>query len=431
VAARLGMPLVFAETAGLAEEDFSEFFLRAQRQALLLGHALVWGPDYCDRRLPGAPAQVPLQFVIAGHGQELPVAPGVLDERVHLAAPDMRAREALWRQWLPAYGTFTEAQQQTLAERYRVQVGDIRSVAARGATDFEQTQRLCASLTRGRLGDLAHVLDCPFTFDDLKVPRTVELLLGEFLHEAKARAPFWERPEAQRLFPRGRGLIGLLAGPPGTGKTMAAQVVAAELGLELVRIDLATVVSKYIGETAKNLRRLFTQVRDMNAVLFFDEADALFAKRTEVKDSHDRYANADTNYLLQHLEEFEGIALLATNKRANMDAAFVRRLRYVLEFPRPRSPERAAIFRSLLGQLAPAANEDLEQASIDLLAETFDLSGAQIKLSVLSAVFGAQGAGEPVGLPHLLRGIDRELAKEGRRVSEAERQRVLRRRSAR
>ena len=185
------------------------------------------------------------------------------------------------------------------------------------------------------MGGLGRLLDCPFTWKDLVLPEKVRQNLEDFAFEAQERNRFWELATARRLFPRGTGLVGLFGGSPGTGKTMAAQVIAADLGLDLFRIDLATVVSKYIGETAKQLKQIFARAAMMNAVLLFDEADALFSKRTEVKDSHDRYANADTSYLLQLLEEYRGIAILATNKKQNVDAAFTRRIRYIVDFPRP------------------------------------------------------------------------------------------------
>jgi SpoVK/Ycf46/Vps4 family AAA+-type ATPase len=246
------------------------------------------------------------------------------------------------------------------------------------------------------------------------------------LFEARERARFWEDGAARRLFPRGTSLVALFSGPSGTGKTMTAQVIAAELELDLFRIDLATCVSKYIGETAKNLREIFQRAEQMNAVLLFDEADALFSKRTEVRDSHDRHANTDTNYLLQLLESFRGIALLSSNKRENMDAAFVRRIRYILEFARPGAQERLRIWRGVVSELAgPAALGGLESL-LERLARVLEMSGAQIKLAVLSALFASRHARQPLGVSHLLHGVGRELGKEGRGISPKERERIER-----
>jgi SpoVK/Ycf46/Vps4 family AAA+-type ATPase len=195
---------------------------------------------------------------------------------------------------------------------------------------------------------------------------------------------------------------------------MTAQVVAAELGLDLVRIDLASTVNKYIGETAKNLRRIFARAAEMNAVLLFDEADALFAKRTDVRDAHDRHANADTNYLLQKLEDFDGIALLASNRKQNMDSAFIRRIRYMMDFPRPRPTERRTIWKRLARELVGDERAMALEPLLGAFADQVDLSGAQIKLALLGAIFFAKESGQPLGLDHLHCAIERELAKEGR-----------------
>ena len=184
---------------------------------------------------------------------------------------------------------------------------------------------------------------------------------------------------------RTQGLKVLFAGESGTGKTMAAQVLAAELGLELFRVDLATIVSKYIGETEKNLDRIFGAADGSNAILFFDEADALFGKRSEVSDSHDRYANIEVAYLLQKMEGYAGAVILATNFRRNIDDAFVRRLDFVIDFPFPEAEDRKRIWRLLLPDEAPLA-EDID---IDFLATQFKLSGGSIRNCSLSAAFQA------------------------------------------
>jgi SpoVK/Ycf46/Vps4 family AAA+-type ATPase len=219
--------------------------------------------------------------------------------------------------------------------------------------------------------------------------------------------------------------VALFSGPPGTGKTMAAQVIAADLELDLFRIDLATVVSKYIGETAKHLAQIFAQASRMNGVLLFDEADALFSKRTEVRDSHDRYANADTSYLLQLVEEYRGIVILATNKRQNIDAAFIRRVRYIFEFPRPDAAGRRRIWRQLIGELAGHETLSRLEATIEALATNIELSGAQIKNAVLASIFVSRRSREPLAMAHLLRGIERELGKEGRSLGSRELERLM------
>ncbi|HLT02618.1 MAG TPA: ATP-binding protein, partial [Geminicoccaceae bacterium] len=273
---------------------------------------------------------------------------------------------------------------------------------------------------------LGHLLECPFTWDDVVLPERLRQALEDFAFEAHDRVRFWEDAATRRLFPRGTGLVALFGGPPGTGKTMAAQIVAAELEMDLFRIDLASVVSKYIGETAKHLRQIFARAARMNAVLLFDEADALFSKRTDVNDAHDRYANADTSYLLQLLEEYRGIVVLATNKKQNIDPAFIRRVRYVFDFPRPDVAERRRIWRQVIGELCGAETLQRLGPTLDALGAGVDLSGAQIKGAVLAAIFAARRRRAPLAMPHLLQGLERELAKEGRTLGAREQDRLLR-----
>jgi SpoVK/Ycf46/Vps4 family AAA+-type ATPase len=249
--------------------------------------------------------------------------------------------------------------------------------------------------------------------------------IQELIFEAQERLLLWEDPALRRLFPLGTGLMALFCGPPGTGKTMAAQVLAAELGLDLYRIDLASVVSKYVGETARNLDRVLTTAARMDVVLFFDEADALFGKRTEIRDAHDRYANTDTNYLLQAIEGYPGIALLASNRKGNIDAAFLRRLRHVVEFHKPDAGLRLQLWDRTLMAIAGEAARDAAIDALPTLAASFELSGAQIKFAVLHALYGARREGGGVGVRHLVGGVERELQKEGRGLARAERERLI------
>ena len=205
----------------------------------------------------------------------------------------------------------------------------------------------------------------------------------------------------------------LFAGPPGTGKTMSAQIIAAELGLDLYKIDLSTIISKYIGETEKNLERIFTEAESSNAILFFDEADALFGKRSEVRDSHDRYANVEISYLLQRMEAYNGVTILATNLRANLDEAFTRRLQFAVDFPFPEEADRLRIWQGLFPPQMPRADLDLP-----LLARRYKLAGGNIRNIILSAAYLASANGGVVTMEHLLHGTRRELQKMGRLASE-------------
>ena len=202
---------------------------------------------------------------------------------------------------------------------------------------------------------------------------------------------------------------------------MAAEIIAGELGLELYKIDLSTVVSKYIGETEKNLSRIFMEAETSNAILFFDEADALFGKRSEVKDSHDRYANIETGYLLQRMEEYEGVVILATNLRKNMDEAFVRRLHFTVEFPFPNTDARHKIWRGIWPDDTPR-DRALDFA---FMARRFELSGGNIRNIALAAAFLAADNGNMVEMNHLLRATKREYQKMGKVISEGEFQQHL------
>jgi SpoVK/Ycf46/Vps4 family AAA+-type ATPase len=213
----------------------------------------------------------------------------------------------------------------------------------------------------------------------------------------------------------GTGITALFAGVSGTGKTMAAEVVAGELGLPLFRVDLAAVVSKWIGETEKNLDRVFAAAADSNAILFFDEADALFGKRSEVKDAHDRYANLEISYLLQKMEHYPGTAILATNMRHQLDDAFLRRISFMIVFPLPEPPERARIWQAVWPPELPRA------ADVDFAAlARVKLAGGNIKNVVLAAAHLAVAQGRPVGTADLLHAIRREYQKLGKQMDQAQ-----------
>ncbi len=425
VAASLGLSLLVIDVDAVPDEDWRRVFLRAHRQAFLDGCALAWvGESAHTRRWPDVVTPFPLQFVIAEAG-ETPVSRGdLIDQVMEVPAPALAERRSLWRMHVATASSWSEPELAALISNHQVGPGEIAAVAARVPATAAEAAALVRESSRHRLGDLARGVECPFTVDDLVAPEPLRTALADFVFEARERAAFWEQPAARRLFPQGRGLFALFTGTPGTGKTMAAQVVAADLGLDLFRISLATVVSKYVGETAKNLYRILARAEAMDCVLLFDEADALFGKRTEIKDAHDRFANTDTNYLLQAIEAYRGIAILATNKKSNMDPAFTRRLRHVLEFARPDATLRQRLWERLIGELAGLEQAASLARAIAALAAATDMSGGQIKFAVLGALFAARRDGTPLTVRHLLYGVDRELTKEGRALPERERERV-------
>jgi hypothetical protein len=249
------------------------------------------------------------------------------------------------------------------------------------------------------------------TWDDLVLPERPLTQLRELALRARHRDRVLGDWRLSAGGGRGRGVLGLFAGESGTGKTLSAEVVAAELGLDLYVVQLSSVVDKYVGETEKNLERIFTEADRTDAVLLFDEADAVFGKRSEVKDSHDRYANMESAYLLQRLESFDGIALLTTNLRANIDEAFTRRLDLVVDFPFPDAEQRLALWRHGLTHV-PCA-DSIDPAP---LAEDFELAGGSIRSAVVTAAYLAAGRDEPVNDSDLLEGARREYRKAGRLV---------------
>jgi SpoVK/Ycf46/Vps4 family AAA+-type ATPase len=214
----------------------------------------------------------------------------------------------------------------------------------------------------------------------------------------------------------GKGVSALFVGPPGTGKTMAAEIIANELGLDMYKIDLSTVVSKYIGETEKNLSHIFQEAEQSNAILFFDEADALFGKRSEVKDSHDRYANIEINYLLQKMEEYEGIVIMASNYQKNIDEAFTRRLRFIIHIPFPDRNYRARIWRNIF----PAETPRSKDIEFDFLAGKLEISGGNIKNIALNAAFLAAENSGVINMKHIIRATKREFQKMGRMYVKAD-----------
>jgi len=268
---------------------------------------------------------------------------------------------------------------------------------------------------RHHLAALARHVEPVATWDDLVLPANAVAQLGELCRRSVHAQRVWGQWGFARKYSYGRGTTALFSGPPGTGKTMAAEVVAGQLGLDLFKVDLSLVISKYIGKTEKNLGRIFTAAAASDAILMFDEADALFGKRSEVRDSHDRYANVEVSYLLQQMEEYDGIAILATNLRQNLDHAFLRRLQFVVEFPFPDEVQRARIWRACF---PPDTPRD-ECLDFDGLGRDFRLAGGSIRNVVLHAAFCAADADAPVGRDHLLRALRREHEKLGEVLPDA------------
>jgi hypothetical protein len=372
--------------------------------------------------------------VLAGRAAKEPrsIAPfGIVP--VDFQVPDFEERCDRWQRELARLGSsVVEHDVQMLAGRFRLTPLKItRAVTtAQLSSEWRQAQAgaksnsgaeppslSLAELSAGarsqcgtELANLAPKIELHYSWDDLILPPDHKELLREICSQAECRPIVYGKWGFDRKLSLGKGLNILFTGPSGTGKTMGAEVIAHELCLDLYRIDLSQVVSKYIGETEKNLDRIFTAAEDSNAILFFDEADALFGKRSEVRDSHDRYANIEISYLLQKMEEYQGISILATNLRQNIDEAFVRRLQAIVEFPFPDEEYRRRIWESVFPREAPL-DEDVR---FDLLAREVRLTGGNIKNMALAASFYAAADGGVVHLSHLVHAAFREHQKMAR-----------------
>ena len=339
---------------------------------------------------------------------------------VEAASPSFAERRQAWADLTGTAETGDVAAKFRLSMTQIVEAAEVARLAstARGAEapepgDLDLGARQASS---SRLGELAARLPPGYRWEDLVVPERQRELLQSISAYLRHRDRVLSDWGYEKTVARTQGLKVLFAGESGTGKTMAAQVLAAELGLEIFRVDLATTVSKYIGETEKNLDRIFGAAEGSNAILFFDEADALFGKRSEVGDSHDRYANIEVAYLLQKMEGYPGAVILATNFRRNIDDAFVRRLDFVIDFPFPEAEDRRRIWDRVLPEEAPRA----EDVDLDFLSEKFKLSGGAIRNCSLAAAFQAADDDSPISMRHLVRAVAQEYGKQGRLTLEAD-----------
>jgi len=315
--------------------------------------------------------------------------------------------------WEAALGDGQAAR--SLAGHFDLNLAEIAEVAAvAGSQGKPAAWALCRVRLRARLEQLAQRLTPRLVWEDLVLPEEQTGQMQAIIAQARERFHVHEDWGFARRMSRGLGISVLFAGESGTGKTLAAEVLAAALELDLYRIDLSAVVSKYIGETEKNLRRMFEAAEQSGAILFFDEADALFGKRSEVKDSHDRYANIEINYLLQRMEGFSGVAILATNMKSALDTAFLRRLRFVVNFPFPGAKERRRIWERALPEQTPREGLDYERLA------RLNLSGGNIHSIALNGAFLAAAKGTPVTMPLMLAAARMEMRKLDRAVNEAD-----------
>lgn len=342
--------------------------------------------------------------------------------RFDVERPSPAEQQTIWKDVLGSTAHVLNGQLDALIAQFSLSTPDISIAAAEvlGEAD-QQADALgkllwdsCRAQARPQMDDLAQRITPTATWDDLILPEPQRQTLHTIAAHVRQRATVYEHWGFAGKSARGLGISALFAGASGTGKTMAAEVLANELRLDLYRIDLSLVVSKYIGETEKNLRRVFDAAEAGGAILLFDEADALFGKRSEIKDSHDRYANIEVSYLLQRMETYRGLAILTTNMHEALDPAFLRRLRFVVQFPFPDASQRAEIWKRIFPLTTPVEGLDV------LRLAQLNVAGGNIRNIALNAAFFAADHGEPVQMRHLLQAAHVEYAKLERSLTESE-----------
>ena len=398
--------------------DLDQFAVLWQREALLVPGALLiqCGPAginvparHLAERLPG------LVFLASRE----PVRLHRAFLRFEVNKPQPAEQKLLWQQALGPAAAALNGTLDDLSEQFRLSARTIFSTGSVMASSRETVRpedlwNACRALSRPKLEDLAQRIVPSAAWDDLVLPDSQAQILRQLAAQVRNRMKVYETWGFSAKGRRGLGVSALFTGESGTGKTLAAEVLAHELGLDLYRIDLSAVVSKYIGETEKNLRQVFDAADEGGVLLLFDEADALFGKRSEVRDSHDRYANIEVGYLLQRMEAYEGLAILTTNLKSALDKAFQRRLRFIVNFPFPDASQREAIWSRAFPANTPTAGVDSRK-----LAQ-LNITGGGIRNIALNAAFLAAGSAKSVEMGHLLQAARLEAQKIERPLSDAE-----------
>jgi SpoVK/Ycf46/Vps4 family AAA+-type ATPase len=341
---------------------------------------------------------------------------------LEIPLPNRKQRKQIWEHMTKGLALSAEIEMYELANKFELTSGQINNAIREASEQLEwqgmstidagTLYKACFGQITHRLDTLATVVLTKYTLNDLILPADQKQVLINACNHVKYRHIVLDEWGFDDKLAYGKGLSMMFGGPPGTGKTMAAQVIAHELGLEMYKIDLSQLISKYIGETEKNLKEVFQEARKSNAILFFDECDAIFGKRTEVKDSHDRYANMETAYLLQKIEEYSGVSVLATNYVSNIDSAFLRRIQYVINFPFPDEQSREQIWMTVFPDKTPIAND----VDFGFLAKQFELAGGNIKNIAVNASFLAAAENSGVTMSHLIKSTKDEVTKQGKVV---------------
>jgi len=452
----LHVPLILVDTrnllmqAGNSDPDFDKVARRLFRETLLQSAAIyfegfdrltardnkdnhqeeAWWSVYLGQIIE---AVKEFAFITFFAGEKEWHLPGGIEGqtliKLDFPVPSYQQRKQLWKQSLNGGAAESGIDINALANRFNFTAGQIQDAVGEAwnlavvrdshtsaPVNMEDLIRGCHSQTNQKLSEMAQKIKPKYTWSDIVLPEDKLQQLKEICNHVKYRhVVYWEWGFGAKLS-LGKGLNVLFSGPSGTGKTMSAEIIAHSLGLELYKIDLSNVVSKYIGETEKNLNRIFKEAETANCILFFDEADALFGKRSEVKDSHDRYANIEIGYLLQKMEEHEGVVILATNFLKNIDEAFKRRIHFSVDFPFPDEVYRLKIWQNIFPTQVPRSSD----MDLEFLAKKFKLSGGNIKNIAVNAAFLAAGDSLQMGMPHALLAAKRELQKMGKHCSPAD-----------
>ncbi|TQV87769.1 ATP-binding protein [Aliikangiella coralliicola] len=424
LAQQLGIVVAKYDIDNLSPELSYRFSMRVQRQSFLDRCAPMFFQNQQALSQPNGIAVFPLQFVV-GTPQAWNLKQDIKDVVIEIPELTNQDRKVIWQYALPNITKWPKKHVDDLIWRSHHNATEIIRIGAKQPKQLKQVTEYIRSTRHNDLDGLAQPVNSQFNWQDLVVPKDLEDRLQEVVFEARERNRIWSDPEARRLFPHGRGLVALFSGPPGSGKTMAAQVIANELGLDLLRIDLSAVVSKWVGETTQNLQKILSAKISQQSVLFFDEADSIYGKRVnDIKDANDRYVNMDSGHLMVALENFDGIVLMATNLKANIDAAFIRRIRHTVEFSKPTVQARERIWLSVIGALFDEPTVKSLAGDIVNLAK-IEATGAQIKSAVLSSIFSIKRHKIPLSIQLLGEMLCRELSKDGRGLSERELDQIL------
>jgi hypothetical protein len=406
--------------------ELGEFVRLWEREAILLGSALLLECSLVDAA--DAPREAIISRLVENMhspliiaGQDRRYSPFRTLVTLDVGNPTPKEQQELWLSCIdPDHANHLDGHIDTLVSQFDISGSAIRAVCGQAfntgsSSDFAMTLwDACCVQTRPRLENLAQRIQ-PFAgWDDLVLPKAQTALLREIAVHVRQRMKVYQYWGFAGKSNRGLGICALFSGTSGTGKTMAGEVLADELNLDLFRIDLSQVVSKYIGETEKNLRKVFDAADSGGAILLFDEADALFGKRSEIRDSHDRYANIEISYLLQRMETYRGLAILTTNLISALDTAFLRRIRFIVQFPFPDADLRAEIWRTIFPEDTPRSGLDF-----DKLAQ-LNVTGGSIRNIALHAAFQAAEEGVPVQMRHLKQGARFEYAKLEKSLTSAE-----------